>query len=187
MIKEITFVTGNERKFKNALIFFKDSGISLIQEEMKTPEIQAGEIVEVAEYSAKYAGEKLNKAVIKVDVGFFIEELNGFPGPYIKFINKWLDPEKVLDLCANLENRKAYFEDVVSCYIPNMPIKSFSAKTWGTLSTEVLGENGWGIDKIFIPNGFDTTLANMSDEIRSTVWSSDRWLQLVSYLKSFNI
>lgn len=184
MLTEIAFVTGNERKFNNAKAFFKDTEIVLTQEKMDTPEIQADEIKDVAEYSAKYAGEILGKAVIKVDVGFFIEELNGFPGPYVKYINKWLSPDNILSLCKNIKNRRCYFEDVVSCYIPNIGIKTFSTKTYGKLAEEPLGENGWRIDKIFVPDGYNTTLANMSDEERGSVWNPDRWIQLIKYLQS---
>ena len=64
---EIYYVTGNELKIKLAKKIFNNLGVSIIQEDIDTPEIQSLDCEEVAKYSAKYAADKLNKAVMKND------------------------------------------------------------------------------------------------------------------------
>lgn len=178
----ITFITGNSKKVESAQNTLGVFGINVLQEKIETPEIQDTDICKVAEYSAKFAAEKLNKIVIKVDVGFEIEFLNGFPGPFSKFINEWLSPEQILKLLGNSQNRNAKFIDVVAYCEPGKDPISFLAETKGTIATEASGENGWGLDKIFIPFEHKVTLASLSDPERIKVWNTDHWINLAHYL-----
>ena len=181
--RELVFVTGTTRKFENAKQHFKNTGIKLIQEKLDTIEIQSTEVAQVAKFSAKDASKIINKPLIKVDVGFSIEALKGFPGPYIKFINDWLEPKKILKLMKNEPNRNCYFESVVACYIPGKEIVTFSDRTYGKIIEEVQGENGWGIDRVFMPDGYQKTLGEMSEEEQKAIWSYKRWEALIEYLK----
>lgn len=178
----IIFITGNSKKVESAQAVLNEFNIKILQLKLETPEIQDKDICKVAEYSAKFASDKLHKNVIKVDVGFEIESLNGFPGPFSKFINEWLSPNQILKIIGDESNRKAKFIDVVSyCELNKKPI-SFFAETNGTIARKPLGDNGWGLDKIFIPQGCKTTLANLSNEERIKVWNTDHWIKLAQYL-----
>ena len=178
----ITFITGNAKKVQSAQAGLKNYGIRVLQEKLNTPEIQEKDIKKVAEYSAKFAADKLRKRVIKVDVGFEIETLNGFPGPFSKFINEWLSPEKILKLMDGEKNRSAKFIDVVAyCEPDNEPV-SFISETVGKITREPSGDNGWGVDQIFIPEGYEVTLASLSDDNRLKVWNRSHWNSLARFL-----
>lgn len=71
MDKVLVYVTGNEIKFNVASKTFKNTGITLLQKKLETPEIQSKSVQEVAKYSASWASEKLGKPVIVTDAGFF--------------------------------------------------------------------------------------------------------------------
>lgn len=178
----VTFVTGNCKKVQSAQAALSNFGVKVLQEKFDTPEIQDKDIQKVAEYSAKFAAYKLGKPVIKVDVGFEIEALNGFPGPFSKFINEWLPPEKILKLLSGEASRKARFIDVVAYCEPGKEATSFTTETKGIIADKPSGENGWGIDKIFIPQGYAVTIANLSDEERVKVWSTTHWEKLARHL-----
>lgn len=179
---DITLITRNHRKVRSAQVVLGRFGVKVLQQELDVPEIQDSDINKVAEYSVKFAAEELKKTVIKVDVGFEISVLNGFPGPFSRFINEWLSPEKILKLLENESNRKAKFIDVVAYCKPGEKPVSFKAETTGVISSKPLGENGWGIDKIFIPDGFQTTLATLSGEERLKVWNSKHWNERACFL-----
>jgi non-canonical purine NTP pyrophosphatase (RdgB/HAM1 family) len=183
-MKTITYITGNPRKIENAQKILKEYGINVVQEAMETPEIQADDPNDVARYSAKYASEKINKPVIKMDVGFHIKALNGFPGPYIKQVNNWFEPKQILHLLENQDNRECFFKDVICFASKEGESRCFIQETKGNIAKEVTGENGWGMDKIFIPDGFNKTLASMTNEERSQVWGKKHWEELADYLKS---
>ena len=107
-MKQITMVTGNIGKWKIANDIFKKYNVDLKQAKIETPEIQAYDVEEVSKYSAIYAAKYLNTNVIKSDVGYYIEALNGFPGVFLKYINSMLTSEDVLKLMEGKDNRTIY-------------------------------------------------------------------------------
>jgi len=52
-------------------------------QKINLPEIQSMDVQEVAEHFVKCACEKLGKPVFKVDCGYYLEGLNGFPGALV--------------------------------------------------------------------------------------------------------
>ena len=64
-MKKITYVTGNWAKIASAKQALEPLGYEVENIKMETPEIQADDVTEVSKYSAKWAAEKLNKAVLK--------------------------------------------------------------------------------------------------------------------------
>lgn len=61
-------------------------------------EIQDTNIENIATKSALMAAKILNQPVIKTDVGFEIEALNGFPGAFGKYIFNQIGIEGILKL-----------------------------------------------------------------------------------------
>jgi len=183
-MKTVYYITKNEEKIKSANSILKEYGINVAQAALETPEIQSDNAKDVAIYSAEYGSKKIGKPVIKMDVEFCIEALNRFPGPYIKYLNKCMGPEKVVSLMDGETNRKAYFNDVICIFDSKNNInKCFEFRTNGIIGDKVLGKDGWGIDKIFIPDGYTKTLAEMSEEERLEVWKNNLWGELADYLK----
>jgi XTP/dITP diphosphohydrolase len=125
----IIFVTGNYRKVQSAQAALDKFGIKVLQNDLDTPEIQDKDVGKVAEYSAKFAAEKLNKAVIKVDVGFAIDALSGFPGPFSRYIGEWLGYKKILKLLEDEPNKKAKFVEAIAYCEPKGKPVSFKTET----------------------------------------------------------
>lgn len=183
MKKTLYIVTGNPKKFKIAQSALFPYGIHVEQLDFETPEIQATSVEEVAKYSAKYAAEKTGKTVIKGDFGMYIEALNGFPGPFPKFINKWLGVDQFINLYRTEQNKRAYFIDALAYCMPSKEPVCFVTKTYGKLTIQPFGTNGNMIDSVFIPDGFNQTLASLSEKESIKFWSNIRYLQLAEYLK----
>lgn len=146
---ELIFVTGNLGKWKVAKDIFDKYNINLLHEKIDTPEIQANDVVEVSKYSALCAAKKLNKPVIKSDVGYYIEELGGFPGPFLKYINDMLTSEDILNMMKTKNNRKIYLKECLTYAEPNGFIKEFLNVEEATLAYEAAG-SGSTFDKIVI-------------------------------------
>ena len=182
-MKTIHYITANKEKFRSASLILKEFDIEVIQATIETPEVQADSAVEVSRYSAEYGSKQLGTPVIKMDVEFIIEVFQSFPGPYIKYFNKNVPPEKVLKMVQGETNRGAHFNDVI-CFFnaKKMISKCFEFRTNGTIGDKVVGKNGWGIDRVFIPDGYRQTLAEMSDEERLGVWKNNLWSDLAKYL-----
>lgn len=185
-VKTISYITSNPYKFKLARDYFDKHGnkqVSLVQCSLETPEIQATTSRDVAAYSAEWARDKLGQAVICSDVSFEITALNGFPGPYIKYINQWLSPQNILNLLASHEDRSASFTDTLAYAVPGKKTQIFTMETIGTiLSSEHVDNTKWTIDALFTPKGCNKSLAAMSDEERDNVWDDSIWTELVLYI-----
>jgi len=185
---KINYVTTNAYKFQNAQRFFselKDKDVELIQYDLETPEVQEESVEVVAKSSAQWVTRQIGQAAVSMDVGFCIETLKGFPGPFLKFINNWLQPNDMLNLMKGKENRKAYFIDALAYATPGGETKVFVVKTAGVIiDADTLPDTDWTIDAVFIPEGHTKTLAEMDDEEKNSVWSGGLWSQLVDYLRS---
>lgn len=106
----INYLTSNTLKFKVAQNYFADAtGFELIQHTFDAPEIQDGSCEEIARYSAVYAAQQIGEPCIKMDAGFFIPSLGGFPGPFVKYVNEWLSEEKYLRLLDGEADRRPTF------------------------------------------------------------------------------
>ena len=142
-MKEITYVTGNWAKIDSAKQILETLGYQVNNIKMDTIEIQADTTEEVAKYSAKWASEKLKCAVLKNDSGLFVEALNGFPGVYTHYVDDTLGEDGLLKLLDGVENRKAYFKEVLAyCEYGQEPI-TFTAITKGTIDKEKSRTYGW--------------------------------------------
>ncbi len=159
----ITMVTGNLGKWKIASEIFSKYKINLLHEKMDTPEIQSQSVEEVSEYSALYAAKKLNTPVIKSDVGYYIEELNGFPGPFLKYINSMLTSEDIIKLMVNKHNRTIKLKECLTYATPEGEVKQFLSIEEATISTEPKGK-GSTFDKIVIFKGQTLPKAMNSEE-----------------------
>ena len=180
---KIYYITGNKRKIDRARLICARTGIEIEQIELETPEIQGNNSEEIAAYSAQFAGEKLKKPLIKLDVSFHINALNGFPGPFVKYINQWLKPKDVLKMMEGIKNRSCYWTDALAFYQAGKPVKVFSSQEQGEISIKARGKNGWGMDKIFIPEGQNKTKAELSDSERINICNRGHWDQFIGYIE----
>lgn len=186
-MKKIIYVTGNWAKLMSARQFLEPLGIEVENIKMDTTEIQANTIEEVAIYSSKEASEKLKQSVLKNDSGLCIEALGGFPGPYTRYIEETIGEDGILKLLDGIENRTAYFVEVLAYTEYGKDPVVFKSITKGRIAKEKSGTYGWSFDFIFIPEGSDKTLANYPDEERFSLWDSTAYLELAKYLENNKI
>lgn len=89
------------------------------------------------------------------DSGLFIDSLNGFPGPQTHFFDRKVGKENILKLVD--DDASAEFRSAVALYNPQTDeIKVFTGKASGEL-VEPRGEDGFGYDPLFLPEGNDKT------------------------------
>lgn len=182
-MKKIVYVTGNKSKLYSAKQILEPLGFEVDNVKMDTTEIQANTVEEVAIHSAKEVSEKLKCSVLKNDTGLFVDALGGFPGPYTHYVDETLDEDGLLKLLDGVDNRKACFiEAFAYCEYGKEPVV-FKSITNGVIAQEKSGEYGWSWDYIFIPDGYEKTMANYPDEERCLVWNTDGYKLLADYLK----
>lgn len=188
----IIFVTGNKYKFKIAKQRLKKSSpkIKIVQRKLDVPEIQSDSVETVAEFSAQWASKILKKPAIVSDAGCYIEALGGFPGPFVKYINRWLSARDLLRLMDGKKNRRVLWKDCLAYCKPGQRPVSFVSYFEGALA-EKIGKNkyrkkyGW-IDTLFIPQGFLKPLSELPTRNYFEFWSGSEnyssWQKLFKYL-----
>ena len=100
------------------------------------------------------------------DSGIEVEHLDGAPGIYsARYAGSNATREdmcqKLLQDCYGAGNRAAQYQAVMALRFPDESIKTFSGIVRGTLANEMVGDGGFGYDPIFIPDGYDSTFAEM--------------------------
>lgn len=146
-----------------------------------------------AENSAQkawYVHQNYNVNCMADDSGLCVEALNGRPGVYSARYagthgNDAANIEKVLHEMAGIEQRNAYFETVITLVWKGQSVQ-FSGRVHGTLATQAMGNNGFGYDPIFVPDGYTQTFGELSLEVKKSI--SHRAIavsECVKYLKQF--
>jgi XTP/dITP diphosphohydrolase len=181
----LVFVTGNELKFKVAQQTLQGSGISLIQKALDTPEIQSTRVEEIAEWSAVWASQLLGQPVIVTDAGYYIDALNGFPGPFIKFVNEWFTVQDYLNLMQDKHDRCVIVQDCLAYCRPNEKPVVFSQEHYGKIATQPGRPNGTPINQIFIPDGCLYPISDFSLDEQLDYWSKpeNNWQELKLYIQ----
>ena len=127
---------------------------------------------------AKQISEFTGLPALADDSGLFVDALNGDPGVYSA---RWaqylgddartrdrLNMEKVLSQLLEIPSgkRSAKFKTSVTFYdakLDGLVVKKEQrGELEGEISKQPFGSNGFGYDPIFIPAGFDQTLAQLS-------------------------
>jgi len=155
---EIYFITGNPKK---AEYLKKYLGLEIKHQKVDLDEIQSMDLKKIVEHKVRQAYEKIKKPVLVEDVGLFFDDLNGLPGPFIKFFVENLDFQKICNMV--FENRGAKVKTVFG-YYDGKKLTLLESTLRGEISDEPRGENGFGWDKIFIPEGYDRTRAELDEK-----------------------
>lgn len=133
----------------------------------------------------QYAAKRLNKPVIKTDVSYKIPALKGFPGPFIKYVNKWLGVEDFLKLMRGKRNRAIIITEYLSYAKPNGKVITFKVASRCRLAEKTLSNRGSTIDKLLIRGGFDVPQNMLRGKTLREMFNSEVaiWHKLGGYIK----
>lgn len=179
--KKLIFATSNKHKFEEARELFQLYGIMIEQVIPISPEIQNENLENIARFTLMGEISIIKKPMFLEDAGLFIEEYDGFPGPYSSFVQQKIGNKGVIRLMSGVINRSAKFRSVVAFCEPGGEPCYFNGVTNGIIAKEERGERMFGYDPIFIPSGGDgKTFSEMS--VREKNKFSHRGIALKSFI-----
>jgi len=164
------FVTSNVHKFQEARQVLSEYKLATAKLKVEAVEIQDDTLENIAKYSALDAVKNCELSIFVEDAGLFVDSLEGFPGPYSKYVYNTVGLKGILKLMKNIENRSAHFKSVVAFATPKEQPICFVGKVKGKISLKEQGTAGFGYDPIFEPDeGGGRTFAEMTTEEKNVL------------------
>lgn len=103
-MNSILFATTNQEKMLIAKTVSSKFNLKVKQAIINIDEIQGEDAIAIVKDKALRAYEKLSQPVVISDDSWDIPGLRGFPGPYMKSINKWFEPVNFINLMSNVKD-----------------------------------------------------------------------------------
>ena len=173
---KLVFATNNKNKLKEISMQLNDEFILQSLEDIGCEE----EVPETANTIEGNATQKANYIFVKYgtpcfadDTGLEIEALNNAPGVYSARYagterNDTNNINKVLLELDGQVNKKARFKTIISLVIEEKE-QLFEGIINGKIVSERRGNNGFGYDPIFVPDGYSETFAEMDPELKNKI------------------
>ena len=168
-MQEIVFVTHNPGKIASAQKTLKNVKLSIFEYELDEP--RSDDIEYISKMKVMEADKLVKKPCISLDCGFWIDALNGFPRAFVNFALETVGLEGILKLMEGIENRSCRFTECLS-YYDGKELHQFAGKHEGLIAPAILGldtDEKWSdLWYIYIPKGYEKTLAQMTQEERDS-------------------
>jgi XTP/dITP diphosphohydrolase len=173
---QLVFASNNKNKIKEIQQILPQSITILSLEDIgcheEIPET-SNTIEGNAILKANYVTKKYGYDCFADDTGLEVEALNGEPGVYsARYAGEQCDSEsnmnKLLNALHGKTNRKAAFKTVITL---NKEGKQhhFTGVAPGKITVEKSGNQGFGYDPIFQPEGYQETFAEMDSALKNTI------------------
>jgi len=119
------------------------------------------------------------------DSGLEVEALNGEPGVYSA---RWSGEGctyadnnlKLLRELAGKGNRRARFRTVIALALPGEAPQTVEGSVQGIIIEELRGDQGFGYDPLFMPDGYNQTFAELPAEVKNKISHRARALNAAS-------
>ena len=175
-MKKIVFATNNKHKLDEIrkITTGKIEILSLADINCHEDIEETGTTLEEnALIKARYVKDKYGYDCFADDTGLEVEALNGEPGVYSsRYAGANCNPEdnmiKLLSELRDSDNRNAQFRTVIAA-ITNGSEHLFEGVVKGSIIEEKRGSNGFGYDPVFMPDGYELTFGEMSDEVKNEI------------------
>ena len=175
---KFVLATANPGKISEMREILSDCGIDLVTRNELGIDIIVEETGETFFENAKIKAEAICAVseipAIADDSGLIIEALDGRPGVHSSSYggaelsaNERCD--YLLSKMENVEQRQAKFVCVIVCAFPDGNHLTASGECSGTITTEPRGSCGFGYDPVFLPDGMEKTMAELTNSEKNSI------------------
>lgn len=158
-MKELFFASSNKGKIQEVIGFLP----FVTPVDIDLHEIQDLDPQVVARQKLIDAKREIEGAILVEDTAVFIDGMNGFPGPMIKWLYQSIGAGGIAKLVEGLKTASGEAVSIFGIYIPGKGDYYFKGSLKGTF-VYPKGEQGFGWDAIFVPEGYDRTFAQLTFE-----------------------
>lgn len=174
---KIILASNNKDKLREIREILGPMGFEVISQSEAGCSIEAEEtgetFVENARIKARAAVEATGLPCVADDSGLEVNAMGGGPGVYSSRYRGELTYEetcrKIVDIVNCDGDRGARFRCAVVCAFPDGGEIVCQGTVEGSIGMEPEGENGFGYDPIFVPEGFSHSMACLTDREKNAI------------------
>ncbi len=160
----IQFITGNANKFVEVKAVLSE----LEQLTLDLPESQELDPHEIIRAKREEARKHVHGEIMVEDTSLYLEGMNEFPGPLIKWFLKSLGHEGIARLVDRLDTDRATAKTLIGYVDAQGSTHFFEGAIQGRMvHPRTTSSFSWDI--FFIPDGHDKTFAEMSREEKNAI------------------
>jgi len=175
---KLLIATGNPHKLQEIRAILSHPGVELLGMD-DVPEMP--DVVEDqdtfegnAAKKAREIGAFANMWALADDSGLEVDALGGAPGIYsARYAGEPADyarnNAKLLEELAGVANRSARFRCVIALAAPDGRTRTVEGRCEGHIIDELRGEEGFGYDPLFVPQGHTMTFAQMPADLKNSI------------------
>ena len=177
---KLILASNNKKKLRELGEILSDMDVELLSQREAGCDFEVEEtgttFAENAYLKAKTVADATGLAAVADDSGLMVEALNGEPGVYSARYapggHEASDKEKyeyLLSKLVNVEHRAAKFVSSICCILPDGSIIRTEGECRGEILREPAGEGGFGYDPVFMPQGYDRSMAELGTEVKNRI------------------
>lgn len=177
---KLILASNNAKKLKELKAILADMDFQVISQREAECCFEVEEtgttFAENAYLKAKAVFDARGELTVADDSGLMVEALDGAPGIYSARYapggHDASDREKYEYLLKNLEgveNRRAKFVSSICCLLPDGRVIRTEGECHGQILSGPHGEGGFGYDPVFMPDGYDESMAVLGTEVKNRI------------------
>ena len=181
-LKRFLAATGNEHKLREFREILSPMGLEFVhpREVGGLPDVEenGSSFEENAVIKARSAAESAGMPAFADDSGLVVDVLGGAPGIHSSRyadtdearIARLLREIRGKEVETGARSRRAAFVCVIAIAYPgSIDVLTFRGEVSGEIIDEPRGENGFGYDPVFVPDGYSATFAELASEIKDSI------------------
>ncbi len=177
---KLILASNNKKKLRELGEILSDMDVELLSQREAGCDFEVEEtgttFAENAYLKAKAVADATGLAAVADDSGLMVEALNGEPGVYSARYapggHEASDKEKyeyLLSKLVNVEHRAAKFVSSICCILPDGSIIRTEGECRGEILREPAGAGGFGYDPVFMPQGYDRSMAELGTDVKNRI------------------
>lgn len=195
MLKELVIASHNQGKIKEFREMLAPFGVAVYSAaDLELPDVEetGTTFAENAALKAEALAEISGKPCLADDSGLCVDALGGRPGVYSARYAPNRDFDKAMEMLigelkdCGATDWSAHFACVLALKIPGQDVRFFEGRVDGKIIENRRGDNGFGFDPVFVPDGYNKTFAEMTGDEKTEI--SHRGRAVKTFLqREFNV